>query len=162
VGTRHHDHRRVAAVTGTITRRGLLAAGGAGLLATAGCGADAEPPPSDASLLGAVLRYERALVRAYEDVPGRLGRELGARAAGLESRLRQAGATTSPLATGEPLELERGCMTATLTAIGFVRSTAARDLAADVMTTSAQHAAILLERLGRDPLETPFPDGRHA
>jgi hypothetical protein len=51
-------------------------------------------------------------------------------------------------------------MTAALTAIGFLRSPAARDLAADAMTASAQHAALLLDRAGRDPLETPFPDGR--
>jgi hypothetical protein len=148
-----------------VTRRGLFAAGGAGIL-IAGCGADAEPPPSDAALLGGILVFERALVRAYARVPARLGRELGTRAAGLESRLRAAGASSREdlPADGNPLEaalaLERRCMGATLAAIGSAREPAHRDLAAEVMTAAAQHAAILLDRLGRDPLETPFPDGR--
>jgi len=137
----------------------LLAAGGAVLLA--GCGADAEPPPPDAELLGAVLAYERALASAYERVPGRVGRELGARADALATRLAAAGARPAAPPDGdEPLGLERGCMAATLTAIGLLRDASARDLAADAMTASAQHAAILLDRAGRDPLETPFPDGR--
>ena len=148
----------------------FAAAGGAGAgVLLAGCGADAEPPPSDAALLGDVLVFERALVRAYARVPGRLGRELGARAADLEERLRAAGAgTREDLAPpgGDPLEaaltLERRCMGATLAAIGLTRTAARRDVAADAMTTSAQHAALLLGRLGRDPLETPFPDGRQA
>jgi hypothetical protein len=146
-------------VVGT-TRRGLFAAGGAGLL-LAGCGADAEPPPSDAELLGAVLAYETALVRAYAGVPGRVGSQLGARAAALATRLGAAGAGAAAAPDGdEPLDLERGCMAAAVAAIGVLRDAGARDLAAGAMIASAQHAAILLDRAGRDPLETPFPDGR--
>ena len=146
-----------------VTRRGLVAAGAGVLLA--GCGADAEPPPPDDELLGAVAAFERSLVRAYARVPGRLGRVLGERAAELERRLGRPGADVTP-PQGDPLEaaltLERRCMGACVAAIGDVREPTHRALAADAMTASAEHAAILLERLGRDPLESPFPDGREA
>jgi hypothetical protein len=151
------------------TRRGLLAAGaGAGLLAAAGCGPPDDPPP-DAELLRAPLEAELALVEAYERVGGRLGRELGARAAEHVERLRAAGAAPADGAAvpaGEPLEaalaLERRGMAAYVTAVGDVRDAGRRVLVAELLTAGAQHASLLLDRLGRDPLPSAFPDGRTA
>ncbi len=80
-----------------------------------------------------MLALERALVRAYDTVPGRLGRELGARASALEARLRDAGARRRATSHrgGDPVEaalaLERRCMGATLAAIGLVRTADHRD-----------------------------------
>jgi len=149
-----------------ITRRALVAAG-AGVL-VAGCGA-AEPIPPDAELLGPVLASERALVDAYARVEGRLGRELAARARDHAERLARAGAgpASGPAAPGgDPVDaalaLQRRSMRACVGAVGLVREPAGRALVAEVLTAGAQHAAILLARLGRDPLPTAFPDGRTA
>ena len=151
-----------------ITRRGLVAAGAGVLLA--GCGADDEPVAPDARLLAPVLAAEAALVEAYERVPGRLGRALAARASAHAERLRAAGAAPGPAgaatAGGDPLEaalaLQRRSMAACVAAVGVVSEPARRALVADVLTGGAEHAAILLTRLGRDPLPTAFPDGREA
>ena len=148
-----------------ITRRALVAAGAGVLLA--GCGAEAEPVPPDAELLGAVLAAERALAGAYALLEGRTGGVLAARARSHAARLEQAGADPAPAPAspaGEPLEaalaLQRRSMAACVSAVGVVRSPAGRTLAADVLTAGAQHAAILLTRLGRDPVPTAFPRGQ--
>lgn len=149
-----------------ITRRGLAAAG-AGVL-VAGCGAR-EPIPPDAELLGPALAWERALAGAYARVPGRTGRELASRAREHAERLARAGASPSrelpvPEGEGDPLEaalaLQRRSMAACVTAVGLVRAPSGRALVAEILTAGAQHAAVLLTSLGRDPLESAFPDGR--
>jgi hypothetical protein len=150
------------------SRRGLLAAG-AGLL-LAGCGAEATPaPPPDAALLAAPLALELGLAAAYGRLGGDLGRRLEARAREHVARLRAAGAAAAePVAPAEgdaaeaALALERRAMGAYVAAVGAVRTPARRLLAADLLTAAAQHAALLLRRLGRDPLVTAFPDGRAA
>jgi hypothetical protein len=150
-----------------ITRRGLVAAG-AGVL-VAGCGAP-EPIPPDSELLGAVLGLERTLIGAYARVEGPAGRALADRAREHAARLARAGASPaseppSP-PEGEPLvaalALQRRSVGACLTAVGLVREPAGRALVAEILTAGAQHAAILRTRLGRDPLQTAFPDGRTA
>jgi hypothetical protein len=150
------------------TRRGLFAAG-AGAAVLAGCVPKEEPTPSAAEALGAVVALQRGLVGAYERMPGRYGGELGARTADLADRLERAGARASgPVAPpdGDPLEaalaLERRALGAAVAATGALSDAASLGLAADAVTSSAQHAAILLGRLGRDPLEMPFPDGSAA
>jgi len=148
------------------TRRGLVAAG-AGVL-VAGCGAP-EPIAPDAELLAGVLAWERALVKAYGRIPGRAGHELAARARDHAAWLVRSGSRSAAepaRAAGDPLEaalaLQRRSMRACVTAVGLVREPASRALVAEILTAGAQHAAILLGRLGRDPLETAFPDGRAA
>jgi hypothetical protein len=150
-----------------VTRRRALAAAGAGLL-LGGCGAPAEPPP-DAELLGPPLAAELGLVDAYERLGGSLGDALAAQARRHVARLRAAGAAPRPAAaarSGDPeeaaLALAQGAMAAHVHAVGLLRSGARRTLAAELLTADAQHAAILLGRLGRDPIATAFPDGRPA
>ena len=149
-----------------ITRRALVAAGAGVLLV--GCGADAEPRPADAELLGAVLALERALVARLRAVPGALGRDLGA---ARERRSRRACATPAlrrrmPFAPGSGVEAALSWSAAAWAPRSPRSGSCARPaivtLTADAMKASAQHAAILLDRLGRDPLETAFPDGRQA
>jgi hypothetical protein len=149
-----------------ITRRGLLAAGAGSLLA--GCGPPEEPPP-DPELLGAALSPELGLQDAYGRVGGRLGRVLADRAGDHARRLRAAGAAAARAASpgdGDPLEaalaLQRRAMAAYVTAVADVREPAHRALCAELLTAGAQHASLVLERLGRDPLPTAFPDGREA
>ena len=133
-----------------ITRRGLVAAGAGVLLA--GCGADAEPTPPDAELLGAVAALEHALVRAYERVPGELGRDLGAAREALAAGCGTPAPASEPPG-GDPLEaaltLERRCLGAALAAIADSAQPAHRGLAAD-----ADHR---LRRARRDPPRAPRP-----
>jgi hypothetical protein len=155
-------------VTGTVTRRGLLAAGVA--LGLVGCGAPEEPPP-DADLLAPSLAAALALAAAYERAGGRLGRELAEREREHAERLRAAGAAPGAAAPdgaadGTPLEsalaLERAAMRAHVRATGLVRARPARTLTAELLAEDARHASLLLARLGREPLPTAFPDGRDA
>jgi phosphoribosylformimino-5-aminoimidazole carboxamide ribonucleotide (ProFAR) isomerase len=76
------------------------------------------------------------------------------------------GAAGSETGYGDPLEaalaLTQRAMAGYVDAVGLVRTPARRALAAELLTADAQNAAILLARLGRDPLESAFPDGRAA
>jgi hypothetical protein len=53
-------------------------------------------------------------------------------------------------------------MRAHVRAVGLLRSGPSRALTAELLADDAQHASLLLARLGRDPLPTAFPDGRDA
>jgi hypothetical protein len=151
------------------TRRGLLAAAGAGALLAAGCGAPDEPPP-DEELLGRALALELALAQAYGRTGGRAGRELATRARRHAGALRAAGAREAggvvEIVAGDPAEvalgLQRRAMAAYVDAVGDLRDDRRRLLAATLLTEGAQHASLLLARLGRDPLFTAFPDGSAA
>jgi acyl CoA:acetate/3-ketoacid CoA transferase alpha subunit len=137
------------------TRRGLLAAAGAGALAAAGCGAPEEPPP-DAELLGRVLALELALAEIHDGA-------LAARARAAARRLGAAGAREAgggvEIAGADPLALERRVMAACVEAVGALRDDGRRILAAELLTAAAQHESVLLARAGRDPLPTAFPGG---
>jgi hypothetical protein len=155
-------------VTGTVTRRGLLAAGAAGGLALAGCGVPDDEPPPDAELLAPSLAAATALADAYERAGGRLGGELAAREREHAKRLRAAGSREGAPAPeapgGTPLEaalaLEQAAMRANVHATGLVRSAANRELTAELLADSARHTVQVRERLGRELLTTAFPDGR--
>ena len=156
-------------VGGAGTRRGLLVASAGAAVAVAGCGSTEKAPPPEPQLLGAIAAPLRALPAVYEQVPGTVGGELGQRVADLLVRLERAGARESdPIEApgGDPLEaalaLEQRALAAAVTATGELRADAASALAAQAVIATAQHAAILRGRLGRDPLEVPFPDGRTA
>jgi hypothetical protein len=152
-----------------ITRRALVAAGAGALLA--GCGR-AEPPPREADVLNGVLAVELALVDAYARVPGRLGAEHGAQerehVARLERAIRAAGGARRPEPAAQPggapleaaLELERRAMAAYVDAVGRVPDAGRRATLAELLTSDAAHAAVLLGRLGRDALASAFADGR--
>jgi hypothetical protein len=154
-----------------ITRRALVAAGAGALLA--GCGRSEPEPEAEADALRRVLAIELALVEAYARVPGRIGSEHGAQervhVARLRREIRAAGGgaaehAPAALPDGPPLEaaltLERRALAAYVDAIGYVPDAGRRAAIAELLTGDAEHAAVLLERLGRDPLARAFADGR--
>jgi len=117
--------------------------------------------------LSRVLAIELALVEAYARVPGADGTEHRAQATALERAIREAGGAPAPapaeVLPGDPLaaalELERHAMAACVDAIGRV-SAARRATLARLLSADAVHAAVLLDAMGRDPLERAFADGR--
>jgi hypothetical protein len=158
------------------TRRGLLAggiAGGGALLA--GCGTEAAPSPRDADLLARPLSAERSLIAAYEAIGGRLARRIAvqerAHAGRLERAIRAAGGPRGGARTREPglvegldgaLELERRAIAAYLDVLPSLRDPALRGLVAGLLTSDAQHVAVVLAALGRDPLPDAFAQGGAA
>ena len=153
-------------MVGTVTRRGLLAAGA--VMGMAGCGAPEEPPP-DAELLAPSLAAALALAEAYDRAGGRIGRTLAAREREHADRLRAAGAGTAaaPEAPGgapfeAALALEQAALRAHVHGVGLVRARGARSLLADLMGDDARHVLAVRARLGHDPAPTAFPDGRDA
>jgi hypothetical protein len=146
------------------TRRGLLAAAGAGALLAAGCGAPDEPPP-DAELLGPLVPLQLALADAYERLGGWPAEHLAPRARANAERLRELGARESGgagSAAADPLALERRVMAACLEAVGVLRADELRVAAAELLMQAAEGESVLLARAGRDPLPSAFPDGRAA
>ncbi len=156
-----------------VTRRALLVAGGAALLA--GCGADepAAEPPTD--VLSDQLTAQRAAADAYRGLETRVPREARpavrtmstraqARVHRLEAALRAAGgaaAAASPEAGEASLEValarERAALAAHVRAIGALSQPRLRALGAGLVAGSAEDEAVLLGLLGRDPAPTAFP-----
>jgi hypothetical protein len=150
-----------------VTRRGLLAAGGALLLA--GCG---KPPsgtvaPTDA--LEGALRAQAGAFGAYEGLRGpkpvsSLASRAHARVNALLAavRSRHGTPTTPPATPGTPtletaLDAEHRALQATVAAVGKTTDHAVRALLADAIVSNARSEAQLLQLLGRDPLANPFP-----
>jgi hypothetical protein len=149
-----------------VTRRGLLAAGGAVLLA--GCGKPAGPPAATDVLEDALAAQERAFsayegLRAPAPVP-ELASRAHARVDSLRAavRARNGSPATPPPPVGNPtletaLEAERRALAATVAAVGRTTDRRVRALLADAIAGSAQNEAQLAQLVGRDPLANPFP-----
>jgi hypothetical protein len=149
-----------------VTRRGLLAAGGAALLA--GCGKPAGPA-APAAVLEDALNAQVGAFNAYEGLRGpapvpALASRAHARVDALRAAVRSMhGTPTTPAAqVGTPtletaLEAERRALQATVAAVGRTTDRQVRALLADAIVSSAQGEAQLARLLGRDPLANPFP-----
>jgi hypothetical protein len=149
-----------------VTRRGLLAAGGAVLLA--GCGKPAGPPAA-ADVLDEALRAQQGAFNAYEGLRApapvpQLAARAHARVDALLAAVRSMHGTpsTAPAQLGTPtletaLEAERRALQATVAAVGRTTDRRVRALLADAIASSAGNEAQLAQLVGRDPLANPFP-----
>jgi hypothetical protein len=149
-----------------VTRRGLLAAGGAVLLA--GCGKPAAPA-APADVLEDALRAQESALNAYRGLRApapvpELASRAHARVNALLSAVRSMNGTppTAPAQVGTPtletaLEAERRALQATVAAVGRTTDRRVRAVLADAIASSAQNEAQLAQLLGRDPLANPFP-----
>jgi hypothetical protein len=143
------------------TRRALLGAAGAALVA--GCGQDGSSrlPPAGPTL-DAQLRAQEDVVRAYEGLRGREVRRMAAAARSAAARLRAAGARAQPAAAASgssvrhALAAEDAALAAHLAGLrAGPRRT--RSLTTELVLTSAQHAAVLRSLLGQDPAARALP-----
>jgi hypothetical protein len=146
-----------------VTRRGLLVAGGAVLLA--GCGKPESTAIAPGDAVRRSLAAEQAVVAAYDglDGPGvaALTSRARARAESLQSALGDSGGT-SPAPAAAPslegaLEAERRALQAHVAGVGATTDRQVRALLASAITDTAQSEARLAQLLGRDPLVNPFP-----
>jgi len=151
-----------------MTRRALVAAGAGALLA--GCGREEPAAEREADVLSRVLAIELALVEAHSALDGGEATEHRDHVTALERAIREAGGARAPrpaaVPSGDPteaaLELERRAMAACVDAFGRVSRGPRRATLAELLSADAAHAALLLDALGRDPLERAFADGRPA
>jgi hypothetical protein len=136
-----------------VTRRALLLAGGATLLA-AGCGVDDEPEDPTGSAISAMLRElaaERALaadLRSAHGLAGRIGDRAAARATRLAAAISRAGGRPHDAgdpATGEPALASRHAREALEAHVAALPSLtgALRRMGADLVAGSAADAGLL-------------------
>jgi hypothetical protein len=146
-----------------VNRRGLLAAGGAVLLA--GCGKPESATIGPDAALRRSLAAELAVLAAYDglDQPGVSALASRARARADSFRAALGGAPPpAAAAAGAPslesaLTAEHRALQAHVAGVGGTADRKVRALLAGAITDTAQSEARLAELLGRDPLVTPFP-----
>jgi hypothetical protein len=151
----------VASRSASLTRRALLGAGGAALLA--GCGPSAAPAARPADVLGEQLRLIQLAVAAYAgvDAPG-LAAAARARESELAAALRAAGgkpgvAPSGPTGALAAYEAEGRALTAHVAAVGELHDRASRSLLGDLVAGAARAQAALAPLVHRDPLPSAFP-----
>jgi hypothetical protein len=151
-----------------VTRRALLAGGGAALLA--GCGAQKETVVAPADLLGRSLRAETHVAAAYAVLSttdrarvGRLAASASARRQSLRAAFESAGGTSAPAAAtsggglGAVLRAEQAALRAHVAGVGLTTDQNLRDLLAGLVAGSAGSAAALMALVSRDPVYVAFP-----
>jgi hypothetical protein len=162
-----------------LTRRHLLAAGGAGVAATAlaACGEEEDPREEgrDRELLGAAYVDERALADAYGSAGGseasgpeegstlqEFARASAARARELTRLIEAAGGTPPEVATVRavpPLELASGAIAAYRDGAGLLSTEEARAVAIRQLAAVAAELAVLRSFNGEDPAPLAFVTG---
>ncbi len=142
-----------------LTRRGLLAAGGAAVLA--GCGPPDKRVHSSAEVLESQRRAAQELTAAFAGLPdadrARVAK-LAARAAARAARLgAERPAAPAPTTLDDVLKAEQAALRAHVAGVGQTTDVSLRTLLAGLVADGAQDLSSLLGKLGRDPLATAFP-----
>jgi hypothetical protein len=151
-----------------VTRRALLAGGGAVLLA--GCGAQKETVVAPSDLLGRSLRAETRVAAAYATLDGserarvaRLAANAGARRQSLRAAFESAGGTSAPAVAasggglGAVLRAEQAALRAHVAGVGLTTDQKLRDLLAGLVAGSAANAAALMALVSPQPVYVAFP-----
>ena len=151
----------------TLSRRGLLVAGGTGaagaVLSACGAATTERDQSDDAALLGSALAAESALGDAYAGEGGEpyasFARASRERATELERLVSDAGGDAGAATAGTPVEAADAVIAAYRAAAGPLSAADLRGTAIAFLAAVAAELAALLELAGEDPVPRAFVTG---